>query len=63
MSASPFDIDAPDWCYTNDDGIWCSFCGECLLPAHHIDDDSAAPEHCRSCGAPDDAEAMADYFT
>lgn len=63
MSRSPFDIDAPDWADTNEDGIWCTFCGECLVPAFHIYDDTVAPDCCSTCGAPDDAEAMANYFT
>lgn len=63
MIRSPFDIDAPDWADTNDDGIWCTFCGALLVAAFHIDDDTEAPENCRTCGAPDDAEAMAEYFT
>ncbi|GEM_PF-1719351 len=57
-----YDIECPDWATANDDGIWCDFCGELLIAAFHADADTVAPECCRTCGAPDDAEAMAEYF-
>lgn len=60
---SPYDIKIEEWATANDDGIWCTFCGELLVSSHQIDEDTEAPENCRTCGAPDDAEAMTEYFT
>lgn len=58
-----FDVGLPDWALVNDDGIWCSFCGEILVVPWHVDEDTVCPDECRTCGAPDDGEAMREYFT
>lgn len=63
IDRSIFDLNCPDWATVNDDGIWCDFCGEILVVPWQVDDDTECPENCGTCGAPDDAEAMADYFT
>lgn len=63
MAQAIFDLTCPEWASVNDDGIWCDFCGELLVASFHVDSESEAPECCRSCGAPDDIEAMAEYFT
>ena len=57
-----FDLEIPDWASVNADGVWCNFCGDILVAAHHAEDDSVCPESCRQCGAPDDLEAMQEYF-
>lgn len=59
---SIYEIEHPDWVAANDDGLWCSFCGDLLVAAFHADEDTVCPECCRQCGAPDDAEAMQEYF-
>ena len=59
---SIYDIDCPDWVTANDDGLWCNFCGEILVSSFHADQDTVCPEECRTCGAPDDAERMQEYF-
>lgn len=39
-------------------GAWCPSCGE-----HIAWQDEDIPEHCRTCGFPDDVEKMAEYHT
>jgi hypothetical protein len=58
---STYDIEHPDWVATNDDGLWCGFCGYLMVSAFHADEDTVCPESCRQCGAPD-AEEMQEYF-
>lgn len=56
------DLDCPGWATLNEDGLWCDVCGEILIAAFHLDDTTTVPECCRTCGAPDDIDAMAEYF-
>ena len=42
-----------NWTTKNDDGVWCNFCGELLIPPLK-DFNSEYPECCPTCGAPDE---------
>jgi len=59
---SIFDVECPDWCSANEAGIWCNICGDLVVSSWHVDDDTTCPQSCRTCGGPDDIDAMAEYF-
>lgn len=46
----------------NEHGLWCPSCGELIAAPWNMDDDYVPPDECRTCGFPDDAEKMAEYF-
>jgi hypothetical protein len=48
--------------FQNEYGLWCGSCGEHIAAAWHLEDEAyVPPESCRTCGFPDDGEAMAEY--
>ena len=63
MTDAEPDFIVPDFATLNEYGLWCDFCGDLLAAPWQMDADFEPPECCRQCGAPDDIEAMAEYFT
>lgn len=56
--------DLPDWILMNEDGLWCTVCGERLVAPMYVDDDLdykffTELENCPSCGWPDDFDPEA----